>query len=79
MNQDEINEREWSNPDHCGKRFGFYRSRLDSRLWVRKPKPWMGWSLNLANPLGKATVVIFLLLLCLLVVGAPLLVLQLLH
>ena len=79
MNQAEINEREWSNPDNWGKRFGFYHSGLDSRIWVHKPKPWMGWSLNLASPRGKVMVLIFLLLLCLLVVGAPLLVLQLLH
>jgi hypothetical protein len=39
----------------------------------------MGWSLNLANPLGKVLVFLFLLLMCLLVVGAPILVLQLLH
>lgn len=79
MNQDEINEREWNNPDNWGKRFGFYRSRLDSRTWVRKPKPWMGWSLNMANPLAKVLVLLFLLLMCLLVVGAPLLVLLLLR
>jgi uncharacterized membrane protein len=79
MNQDEINEREWGTPDNWGKRFGFYRSRLDSRIWVRKPKPWMGLSLNLAHPLGKVLVFLFLLLMCLLVVGALLLVLPGLH
>ena len=79
MNQDEINEREWSNPDNWGKRFGFYHGRLDSRTWVRKPHPWMGWSLNLANPRGKVLVILFLLLMCLLVVGAPLLVVLLIR
>jgi uncharacterized membrane protein len=76
MNQDEINEREWNNPDNWGKRFGFYNSKLDSRAWVRKPHPWMGWSLNLANPLAKVLVLVFLLLLGLVVVWSVLLVLQ---
>jgi uncharacterized membrane protein len=66
MSQDEINERERNNPENWSKPLGFYRSRQDSRVWVRKPKPWMGWSLNLAKPLAWAQILVFLLLLGLL-------------
>jgi uncharacterized membrane protein len=68
MNQDEINERERTNPANWGQPFAFYRSRLDSRLWVRKPKPWMGWSLNMAKPASKVIVALFVVALILAVV-----------
>ena len=32
MNQDEINEHEWRNPDNWGKRIGFYRDKQGSRV-----------------------------------------------
>ena len=67
MNQDELNERERNNPGNWGKLLGFYHSRADSRIWVRKPKPWMGWTLNMANPYARVLVLFFILLLCLLV------------
>jgi uncharacterized membrane protein len=67
MNQDEINERERNNPGNWGKTLGFYHSRADSRVWVRKPRPWMGWSLNMTNPFAGLLVLLFILLLCLLV------------
>jgi uncharacterized membrane protein len=60
MNQDEINERERNNPDNWSKPLAFYHGRQDSRVWVRKPKPWMGWSLNLANPIARVLVAVFL-------------------
>ena len=66
MGQDEINERERNNPDNWGKRLGFYHSSTDSRLWVRRPHPWMSWSLNMAKPLARALVVLFALSSCLL-------------
>ena len=72
MNRDEINEREWKDPTNWGKVFGFYRSNADSRLWVPKPQPWMGWSLNMAKPLAGALVLLFVLLLCLLVASVAL-------
>ena len=53
MDRDEINERERNNPDNWGKRLGFYHSSTDSRLWVRKPQPWMGRSLNMAKPIAR--------------------------
>ena len=67
MNQDEINERERNNPGNWGKLLGFYRSKVDSRVWVPKPRPWMGWTLNLANPFARLLVLLFILLSCLLV------------
>ncbi len=67
MNQQEINEREWNNPANWSKPLRFYSSRQDSRLWVRKPQPWMGWTLNMAKRTGKILVLLFILLLGLLV------------
>ena len=66
VNQDEINERERNNPDNWSKPLGFYHSKLDSRVWVPKPRPWMGSTLNLANPVGRTLVLLFVLLLGLL-------------
>lgn len=53
MNQKEINENEWKNPDNwSGSIFGFYFSKKDTRTWVPKSIPWMGWTLNLGKPEG---------------------------
>jgi uncharacterized membrane protein len=72
MDQHEINERERNNPDNWSKPLGFYHSRLDSRVWVHKPQPWMGWSLNMARPTSKVLVLLFMLLLGLFVVATVL-------
>ena len=66
MSQNEINEREWKNPDNWSTPIGFYFSKRDSRVWVHKPQPWMGWTLNLANPSGGIWALLFMLLPCLL-------------
>lgn len=50
MNQTEINKAEWSNPENWS--VGLYFSKKDSRTWVPKPVPWMGWTLNLAKRAG---------------------------
>jgi uncharacterized membrane protein len=76
MSQDEINERERNNPANWGKVLGFYHSKADGRVWVRKLQPWMGWSLNLANPFARVLVLLFTLLFCLL---AALVVFAVLH
>lgn len=60
-------ERERSRDLKWGKVFGFYHSKVDSRVWVRKPHPWMGWSLNMAKPLTRVRVLLFILLFCLFV------------
>jgi uncharacterized membrane protein len=67
VNQDEINERERNNPLNWSKPLGFYHSGRDSRVWVRKPQPWMGWSLNMAKATSKFLVLLFILLLGLVV------------
>ena len=54
MNQDEINKKEWENPDNWTgpTNMSVYFSKKDSRTWVPKMKPWMGWTLNLGQPSG---------------------------
>jgi uncharacterized membrane protein len=79
MNQDEINERERNNPGSWGKLLGFYHSAADSRLWVRKPQPWMGWSLNMANPSARVLVRLFILFTLLFCVMTALTVFSVLH
>jgi uncharacterized membrane protein len=63
MNQDEINERERNNPDNWSKPLGFYHSKLDSRVWVPQARPWMGSTLNLANPASRILVLLVILML----------------
>ena len=66
MNQNDINENEWRNPDNwSGSVLGFYFSKKDSRTWVPKSIPWMGWTLNLGKPAGARWLMGFL-------VGPPL-------
>jgi uncharacterized membrane protein len=72
MDQNEINERERTNPANWSRPFAFYHSKLDSRLWVPKQQAWMGRTLNMAKPAARALVVIFVLLLCLLLGGTVL-------
>ena len=61
MEQKEINRTEWSNPDNWGgpRWISVYFSKRDSRTWVPKQIPWMGWTLNLAKTRG---VLLFLLI-----------------
>ena len=50
MDQKEINETEWKNPDNWSDQF--YFSKKDSRTWVPKSIPWMGWTLNIGRTTG---------------------------
>lgn len=52
MNQDDINEMEWRNPANWSWRgpLGVYASKRDTRLFVPKATPWMGFTLNFASP-----------------------------
>jgi uncharacterized membrane protein len=70
MNQQEINEAEWTNPDNwTGPRWlSVYFSKGDSRVWVPKRIPALGWTVNFGQPGGVAW-------LFALVVGLPLLIL----
>ena len=65
MSQEEINQREHADPANWSTPFGFYRSSRDSRLWVRKQQAWMGWTLNVAHPIARVIVLVFVLALCL--------------
>ena len=50
MNQKEINQAEWRKPENWS--CGFYFSKKDSRTWVPKSIPWMGWTVNIGKPAG---------------------------
>jgi len=69
MNQDEINRQEWQNPENWSgpKWMSLYFSKRDSRAWVPKQIPKMGWTINLGNPAGPFWLVGFL-------VGIPVLI-----
>jgi len=53
--QQQINDREWSNPENWSgsKWFGVYFCKLDSRVFVPKRSfPSLGWTINLGHPKG---------------------------
>lgn len=54
MTQDEINQAEWNNPDNWGGPdwIAVYFSKKDTRSWVPKRIPWMGYTLNLGQTSG---------------------------
>lgn len=53
MTQDEINQAEWENPENWSDALiGIYFSKRDTRVWVPKRRPGLGWTLNLARPAG---------------------------
>ena len=58
MDQKEINQAEWVNPHNWS--VGFYFSKKDSRTWVPKSVPWMGWTVNLGTPAGACWMLGFL-------------------
>lgn len=48
----ELNEKEWNNPRNWTA--GIYFSKCDSRVWVPKQIPAMGWTVNLGHRRGVA-------------------------
>lgn len=72
MNQQEINEMEWKNPENWSSTGvgSFYFCKKDSRTWVPKKNPSLGWTLNLATAAGARWLLVSL-------VGLPLLVILL--
>ena len=66
MNQEAINQAEWRSPENWS--CGFYFSKRDSRIWVPKPSPWMGWTLNIGTRGGALWLLGF-------IIGLPLLTL----
>jgi uncharacterized membrane protein len=50
MTRDEQNRSEWSRPENWrGGWLGVYVAPRDSRIWVPKRAPWIGWTLNFAH------------------------------
>jgi len=70
MNQDQINQAEWENPENWSgpRAFAVYFSKRDSRTVVPKRLTWMGWTVNLGTTAGVFWLIAVL-------VGIPLLVL----
>jgi uncharacterized membrane protein len=68
MDQQEINKTEWVKAENWGgpRWISVYFSKKDSRTWVPKQIPWMGWTLNLAKTSGVLMFLSILLGLCLL-------------
>ena len=54
MNQQDIDTEEWNNPDNWSGPawLCFYFSKQDSRTWVPKRIPSLGWTLNLGKNAG---------------------------
>lgn len=51
--QDEVNREEWANPANWSDAIvGLYFSKRDTRVWVPKRRPGLGWTLNLGHPAG---------------------------
>ena len=75
MNQHQINAREWDTPANWTRRAwrGVYFSRRDTRAWVRKPTPALGWTVNFAQPRGAVAVVAILVIAALAASLAPML------
>jgi uncharacterized membrane protein len=67
MDQKDINAEEWRKPENWSGPgwVSFYFSKKDTRTWVPKKIPWMGWTLNLGTPCGARWLLAFL-------VGLPL-------
>ena len=62
MNQDEINQAEWENPDNWSS---IYFSKRDLRTYVRKQNPKNGWTINFGSVSGAKWIhYIFVIFLC---------------
>jgi hypothetical protein len=53
MDQDAINEQEWLRPENWKGRLGMYSSARDTRIWVPKRRPALGWTVNMAHRGGR--------------------------
>ncbi len=72
MDQRQIDQAEWANPINWAgpKWLGIYSSKRDSRTWVPKQHPQLGWTVNTAKTAG-------VLWLAGILVGIPLLIIVL--
>ena len=55
--QHAINEQEWRRPENWRGLLGSYSSPRDTRLWVPKSTPALGWTLNFAHRAAYWTLV----------------------
>lgn len=55
MNEKERNQKEWEDRKNWKGPWGrlFYSSERDTRVWVPKRRPTMGWTLNLGTTGGR--------------------------
>lgn len=62
MTQQDINQAEWSNPLNWSgpKLLGLYSSKSDTRVWVPKRTPALGWTINVGHGSGKALLVVII-------------------
>jgi uncharacterized membrane protein len=61
MTQDEINDKEWHNPENW--RLGWlhvYMSQADTRVWVPKRKPGIGYTVNLGHRGGMVILLVLI-------------------
>jgi uncharacterized membrane protein len=51
MNTQTNNSMAWQNPNNWSRMglFGVYFSKQDTRLWVRKAAPTLGWTINFGH------------------------------
>ena len=47
--QELLNQQEWEDPQNWTGWLGSYRAPRDTRLWVPKKNPALGWTLNFAH------------------------------
>ncbi len=72
MEQRDINQQQWNNADNwtgpvwCS----IYFSKADSRVWVPKQIPALGWTLNLGRTGGLVWLLVFLIGLPLVMLGS---------
>ena len=55
VSQSQTNQTEWQDEQNWVSWFGIYSSRADSRLWVPKRMPAMGWTIYFGHPKGAVT------------------------
>lgn len=72
MTQQDSNQQEWENPTNwSGPRWmGIYFSKRDTRTWVPKSKPILGWTLNFGQPMAVIWAALFMTVITLLAFGA---------
>jgi len=54
MDQAQTNQAEWAKPENWSSKgvLAVYFSKADTRVWVPKARPALGWTLNLAHRAG---------------------------